>query len=81
MITASHALITLERQAASARLNYETEVSDLLDTLGALRMIELAAEQARRAVVAQARTQGATWQTLADTLGVTRQAVQQRYAR
>lgn len=78
---APQALATLEHQAASARLNYDTGTVDLLDTLGALRMVELAAEQARRAVVAQARAQGITWQELADTLGVTRQAVQQRYTR
>ena len=79
--TTPQALATLEHQAASARLNYDTETVDLMDTLGALRLVELAAEQARRAVVAQARAQGITWQELADTLGVTRQAVQQRYAR
>lgn len=79
--TAPQALATLEHLAASARLNYDTETVDLMDTLGALRLVELAAEQARRAVVAQARAQGITWQELADTLGVTRQAVQQRYAR
>jgi hypothetical protein len=52
---------------------------DLLDELGQLRIIELATEQARRAVVHDARAKGITWQQLADTLAVTRQAVQQRY--
>lgn len=79
--SAPQALATLQHQAASARLNYDTGTVDLLDTLGALRMVELAAEQARRAVVAQARAEGITWQDLADTLGVSRQAVQQRYTR
>lgn len=73
------ALNTLAHLADSARLNFDTKTVDLLDTLGALRLVELAAEQARRAVVAQARAQGITWQDLADTLGVSRQAVQQRY--
>lgn len=81
MTAARQALATLEHQAASARINYDTGAVDLMDTLGALRMVELAAEQARRAVVAQARAEGITWQDLADTLGVTRQAVQQRYTR
>lgn len=78
---APQALATLDHQAASARLNYDAGTVDLLDTLGALRLVELAAEQARRAVVAQARAEGITWQDLADTLGVSRQAVQQRYTR
>jgi hypothetical protein len=53
---------------------------DLLDELGQLRIVELFAEKARRAVVQDARAQGFTWQQIADALGVTRQAAHERYA-
>ena len=52
---------------------------DLLDELGQLRLVELFAEKARRAVVQDARAAGFTWQQIGDTLGVSRQAVHERY--
>lgn len=52
---------------------------DVLDMLGALYLVEKAAEQARRAVIAQARAEGHTWHEIGDVLAVTRQAAQQRY--
>lgn len=79
MTSATPALRTLESLTSSTVTNLTRGNVDLLDTLGALRLVELAAERARRAVVAQARAEGITWQELADTLAVSRQAVQQRY--
>lgn len=54
---------------------------DLLDALGQLRLVELAVNQARRQIVAEARTAGHTWQEIGDTLGTSRQAAQERYGR
>lgn len=52
---------------------------DYGDMIGALRFVELAADQARRAVVAEARAAGTTWQEIGDALGVTRQAAEARF--
>lgn len=43
--------------------------------------IQAAADEVVRAVVRQAREDGATWQVVGDALGVTRQAAFQRYGR
>jgi Protein of unknown function (DUF3887) len=43
--------------------------------------IQTAADEVVRAVVRQARDNGATWQVVGDALGVTRQAAFQRYGR
>lgn len=42
--------------------------------LGAIGFVELAADQARRAIVAEVRAAGTTWQEIGDALDVTRQA-------
>lgn len=70
-------LSTLAQQAADAR--YGGADASLLDTLGQIRLVELAAEQYRRAVVATLREEGMTWALIGDALGTTRQAAQQRY--
>lgn len=56
------------------------DADDYGDMLGALRLVEIAADQARRAVVAEARAAGVTWQTIADALGTSRQNAQQRFS-
>lgn len=53
---------------------------DFGDMLGAVRLVEIAAENARRAIVADARAAGETWQSIADALGTSRQAAQQRFS-
>lgn len=58
---------------------YVEGVKDYRDQLGAIRFVELAADQARRAIVAEARTAGTTWQEIGDALGVTRQAAEARF--
>jgi len=58
---------------------YGTGVCGILGTLSALKRVEEALDQVRRAVVAEARTGGYTWQELGDTLGTTRQAAQERF--
>lgn len=55
------------------------QADDYGDMLGALRLVEIAADNARRAIVADARAAGDTWQSIADALGTTRQAAQQRF--
>lgn len=52
---------------------------DYGDMIGAVRLVELAADQARRAVVAEARAADTTWQEIGDALGVTRQAAEARF--
>lgn len=69
-------------RALNTLINLSTSVAnadDYGDMLGALRLAELAADAARRAVVAEARAAGETWQTIADALGTSRQNVQQRF--
>lgn len=53
---------------------------DALNMLGAVRLVELAANQVRRAIVDEARTGGYTWEEIGDALGTTRQAAQQRFS-
>ncbi|GAA4759267.1 hypothetical protein [Gordonia alkaliphila] len=53
---------------------------DYGDMIGAVRMVELAAQQARRAIIAEARASGETWQSIGDALGISRQAAHERYA-
>lgn len=52
---------------------------DILDMIGAVRLVELAADQARRAIVAEARAELYTWEEIGDALGTSRQAAQQRF--
>lgn len=74
-IARANALDTLIRQAESIA----NSTGDYGDMLGAIRLVEIAAENARRAVVAEARAAGDTWQSIADALGTTRQNAQQRF--
>lgn len=68
------AIRTLENLAAMV-----SRTDDFGDALGAVRLVELAADQARRAIVADARAAGESWQAIGDVLGVTRQAAQARF--
>jgi hypothetical protein len=54
--------------------------SDYGNMLGSVRLVELAADQARRAIVTEARADGWTWQEIGDALGTTRQNAQQRFS-
>jgi len=53
---------------------------DILDMIGAVRLVELAAAQARRAIVTEARAEGRTWDEIGDALGVSRQAAHERFS-
>lgn len=53
---------------------------DYGDMLGAIRLVDLAADAARRAIVADAREAGETWQSIADALGISRQAAHERFS-
>jgi hypothetical protein len=55
--------------------------TDALNMLGAVRLVELAANQARRAIVDEARAGGFTWAEIGDALGVSRQAAHERFGR
>lgn len=52
---------------------------DILDMIGSVRLVELGAQQARQAIVREARAEGRTWEEIGDALGTTRQAAQQRF--
>lgn len=71
---ADEAIRTLENVTAMV-----SRTDDFGDALGAIRLVELAADQARRAVIADARAAGESWQSIGDALGVTRQAAQMRF--
>lgn len=57
------------------------QADDYGDMIGAVRLVELAAQQARKAVIVEARAAGEPWQNIADALGVSRQAAWERYGR
>ena len=52
---------------------------DPLDSLGALRLVELQVPAVRRAVVAQARAQGLGWDEIGSTLALPAQEAERRY--
>lgn len=52
-----------------------------LDLVQLLRMVRETADSALPYAVAQARTEGATWEAVARMLGTTKQAAQQHYGR
>ena len=56
------------------------DADDYGDMIGCVRLVELAAEQARRTIIAEARASGESWQQIADALGVSKQAAWERYA-
>ena len=58
-----------------------TDGDDFAGAIGHALKIQLAADDVVRAVVQQARERGATWQTIGDALGVSRQAAFQRYGK
>ena len=53
---------------------------DLANALGAIRLVELAAAQARRKVVDRMRHQGDSWEKIGDALGISRQAAHERFS-
>lgn len=81
MIHTGDQLATLSNVTTSLVERKANGSADLLDAIGGIRLIELAADQARRALVAEARATGYTWQEIGDTLGVSRQAAQERFSR
>lgn len=58
-----------------------TNSDDWAASIGRAASIQTAADDVMRAVVGQARQEGATWQIIGDALGVSRQAAFQRYGR
>lgn len=70
---------TLQHIVSSTITEWGNGKSDIGDALGGVRMIELAAEQFRRELIAVARNNGHTWAEIGDALGTTRQNAQQRY--
>ncbi|PQZ95854.1 transcriptional regulator [Arthrobacter sp. MYb227] len=53
----------------------------VLDALGALAAAQREARQREAVLVRRARTEGFPWEAIALSLGVSRQAVHQRYGR
>ncbi|MGW8531274.1 MULTISPECIES: DUF3887 domain-containing protein [Nocardiopsidaceae] len=58
-----------------------TKDDDWADAIGRAVSMQAAADDVVRAVVQQARRNGATWQVIGDALGVSRQAAFQRYGK
>lgn len=57
----------------------QVDHDDLLDALGGVRLVELAADQARRRIVLAARLDGYSWTQIGDALGVSKQAAWERF--
>lgn len=57
--------------------NAVSAAEDYGDMLGAIRLVELAAQQARRAVTSEAASSGETWKYVAGALGMSSQAAHQ----
>ena len=55
------------------------DAEDYGDMVGAVRLVELAAEQARRAIIAEARAAGYQWDDVATALGVTAQEARAKF--
>lgn len=55
------------------------EADDYGDMMGVVRLVELAAEQARRAIIAEARAAGYQWEDVATALGMTTQEARIKY--
>ncbi|KIH99254.1 hypothetical protein LP52_09125 [Streptomonospora alba] len=58
-----------------------TKDDDWADSIGRAVSMQAAADDVVRAVVQEARQNGATWQVIGDALGVSRQAAFQRYGK
>ncbi|WP_130178509.1 DUF3887 domain-containing protein [Cryobacterium sp. SO1] len=58
-----------------------TDSDDFAGAIGYSLRLQSAAEEVVRSVVQQSRERGATWQTIGDALGVSRQAAFQRYGK
>lgn len=76
---------TQSRAAALDTLINQAEAiagaDDYGEMLGAVRLVELAAEQARRAIVTEAIAAGDTWSHVAAALGVTGADAEAKYSR
>lgn len=62
-----------------ARVKGIASAEDYGNMLGAVGLVEHAAQQARGAIVTEARAAGGTWKEIGDALGVTRQAAEARF--
>lgn len=69
----------IEQLQKLAAVAGQTQQDDLEDALGHVRLVEIAAAQARRELVAELRGRGASWQAIGDVLGVSRQAAFERF--
>lgn len=58
-----------------------TDSDDFASAIGYSLRVQSAADEVVRTVVQQSRERGATWQTIGDALGVSRQAAFQRYGK
>jgi len=58
---------------------FPTDQHDAADTLRAIAELRKLLEEAENQAALQARRSGATWQEIADELGLTRQRVHQRW--
>lgn len=73
-IARAEALDTLVTKAESI-----ASAEDYGGMLGAVGLVDHAAQQARRAIVTEARAAGGTWKEIGEALGVTRQAAEARF--
>ena len=71
----------IEELHTLAKIAGQTQQDDLADALGHVRLVELAADQARRQIVQRMRDNGETWEYIGDVLGVSKQAAQYRFSR
>ena len=72
-------LLTNAEAVASVLRGTASDAYSPLAALGATRTLALVIEDTMRALVAQARSEGSTWQDIGDVLGTTRQAAYQRF--
>ena len=54
---------------------------DPLDDLGMLRLVEIQIGRVRQTIVAEAQSDGFTWQQIGDTLGMSAEGARRRYYR
>lgn len=71
--------LQLTTDAATGQM-LEPDDGDLGNAIAAIRLVELAASQARRTVVDRMRANGESWEDIGDALGVSKQAAHERFA-
>lgn len=75
-------LVSSRAQTLNILVSFAKNISNADDyggMLGALRLTELAAQQARSAIIHEARAAGDAWEDIADALGSTTQEVSTRF--